>query len=63
MFYAFSFPAGVYIGTLNLIASIPDPSILNHFEGQPDRKDWKFLAILKVLHEQTYTLTFKALSQ
>ena len=28
MFYVFSFPAGVYVGTLNLIASIPDPSIL-----------------------------------
>ena len=26
--YVFSFPAGVYVGTLNLIASIPDPSIL-----------------------------------
>ena len=23
----FSFPAGVYVGTLNLIESIPDPSI------------------------------------
>ena len=29
LFYVFSFPAGVYVGTLNLIASIPDPSILN----------------------------------
>ena len=28
VFYVFSFPAGVYVGTLNLIASIPDPSIL-----------------------------------
>ena len=28
MFYAFSFPPVVYVGTLNLIASIPDPSIL-----------------------------------
>ena len=27
-FYVFSFPPGVYVGTLNLIASIPDPSIL-----------------------------------
>ena len=26
-FYVFSFPAGVYVGTLNLIASIPAPSI------------------------------------
>ena len=26
--YVFSLPAGVYVGTLNLIASIPDPSIL-----------------------------------
>ena len=27
VFYVFSFPAGVYVGTLK-IASIPDPSIL-----------------------------------
>ena len=26
--YGFSFPPGVYVGTLNLIASIPGPSIL-----------------------------------
>ena len=26
--YVFSFPTGVYVGTLNLIASIPGPSIL-----------------------------------
>ena len=26
--YVCSFPAGVYVGTLNLIASVPDPSIL-----------------------------------
>ena len=28
VFYVFSFPAGVYFGTLNLCASIPDPSVL-----------------------------------
>ena len=28
VFYVFSFPAGVYVGTLNLIVSIPDPCIL-----------------------------------
>ena len=28
MFYVFSFPPGVYVVTLNLIASIPGPSIL-----------------------------------
>ena len=28
MFYVFSFPPTVYVGTLNLIASIPGPSIL-----------------------------------
>ena len=28
VFYVFSFPPGVYVATLNLIASIPDPSIL-----------------------------------
>ena len=28
VFYVFSFPVGVYVGTLNLIASIPGPSIL-----------------------------------
>ena len=27
VFYVFSFPPGVYVGTLNLIASIPGPSI------------------------------------
>ena len=26
VFYVFSFPAGVYVGTLNLIAPIPDPT-------------------------------------
>ena len=29
IFYVLSFPPAVYVGTLNLIASIPDPSILN----------------------------------
>ena len=28
MFYVFSFPSGVYVGTLNLIALIPGPFIL-----------------------------------
>ena len=28
VFYVFSFPAGVYVGTLNLISSVPGPSIL-----------------------------------
>ena len=28
VFDVFSFPPGVYVGTLNLIASIPGPSIL-----------------------------------
>ena len=28
VFYVFSFPPAVYVGTLNLIASIPGPSIL-----------------------------------
>ena len=28
VFYVFSFTAGVYVGPLNLIASIPHPSIL-----------------------------------
>ena len=28
VFYVFSFPRGVYVGTLNLIASIPCPPIL-----------------------------------
>ena len=27
VFYVFSFPPGVHVGTLNLIASIPGPSI------------------------------------
>ena len=28
VFYVFSFPPAVYVGTLNLIASIPGPSVL-----------------------------------
>ena len=28
VFYVFSFPSGVYVGTLNLIASMPGPSFL-----------------------------------
>ena len=28
VFYVFSFPPAVYVGTLNLIASIPGPSLL-----------------------------------
>ena len=31
VFYVFSFPPAVYVGTLNLIASIPGPSILTLF--------------------------------
>ena len=31
VFYVFSFPADVYVRTLNLIASIPDPSVLTYF--------------------------------
>ena len=27
VFHVFSFPPGVYVGTLNLVASIPGPSI------------------------------------
>ena len=34
VFYVFSFPVGVYVGTLNLIASIPDPSILTFWSGR-----------------------------
>ena len=33
VFYVFSFPASVYVGTLNLIALIPDPSILTLFHA------------------------------
>ena len=36
MFYVFSFPPGVYVGTFNLIVSIPGPSILtlNIFQNE-----------------------------
>ena len=34
VFYVFSFPAGVYVGTLNLIESIPGPSILTRRESE-----------------------------
>ena len=33
VFYVFSFPSAVYVGTLNLIASIPGPSILTFVFG------------------------------
>ena len=32
VFYVFSFPPALYVGTLNLIASIPGPSILTFFD-------------------------------
>ena len=32
VFYVFSFPPGVYVGTLNLIASFSGPSILTFVE-------------------------------
>ena len=31
MCYMYFFPLGVYVGTLNLIPSIPDPSILTSY--------------------------------
>ena len=31
MFHVFSFPSGVYVGTFNLIASIPGRSILTFY--------------------------------
>ena len=34
VFYVFSFPAGVYVGTLNLIVSTPDPSIFTLFPAK-----------------------------
>ena len=33
VFYVFSFPPGVYVGTINLIASIPGPSIFAFLPG------------------------------
>ena len=37
MFYVFCFPPGVYVGTLNLIASIPGPSILTFIQYRIDK--------------------------
>ena len=39
MFYvfAFSFPPGVYVGALNIIASIPGPSILTFHVDYPNQ--------------------------
>ena len=34
VFYVFSFPPVVFVGTLNLIAPIPDPSILTFYKIQ-----------------------------
>ena len=51
VFYVFSFPPGVYVGTLNLIESIPGPFILTFYDG-PGVKlyilvgwDWSFLSV------------------
>ena len=44
VFYVFSFPAGVYAGTLNLIASIPDPSILTLLSGDTRQARHFYLA-------------------
>ena len=35
VFYVFSFPPVVYVGTLNIIASIPGPSILTLSKARP----------------------------
>ena len=37
-FYVFSFPPGVYVGTLDLIASIPGPSILTLLQKGTSRQ-------------------------
>ena len=31
VFYVFSLPPGVYVGTFNIIASIPGPSVLTSY--------------------------------
>ena len=40
MFYVFSFPPGVYVGTLNLIASIPGLSILTLYMGKSENNGY-----------------------
>ena len=51
VFYVFSFPPGVYVGTLNLIASIPGPSILTFYKCTEHVK-----CILKSKSELKYEL-------
>ena len=52
MFYVFSFPPGVYVGTLNLIASVPGPSILTslkpHFYKVKTGSSGLYLVFLKL---------------
>ena len=47
MFYVFSFPPGVYVGTFNLISSISDPSILVNVE-------WESRAICLTIYDDLY---------
>ena len=49
VFYLFSVPDGVYVGTLNLMASIPDPSILTLYY-------YNFKIFNKVVDTKTTTL-------
>ena len=47
VFYVFSFPPAVYVGTLNLIASIPGPSILT-LQISKDQRDYKLIVFLEM---------------
>ena len=49
MLYVFSFPPGVCVVTLNLIASIPGPSIITFYTA-PVVRHCSFLLILKSGH-------------
>ena len=56
--YVFSFPAGVYVGTLNLIASIPDPSILTiHVYREQKTKQGVLYICLNTAYQHKYLIS------
>ena len=56
VFYVFTFPPAVYVGTLNLIASIPDPSVLT-WHNQNIPKDYVHREMLAA-HDHSCFLFF-----
>ena len=62
--FLFSFPPGVYVGTLNLIASIPGPSILTFYVFfTPTRIGLKPVASAPVRMPSSCVYVFTALQE